>query len=99
MAKIPLPGSVIYVIKFQDKKIIIGWDFLTLINVDENLMWNPDLLILGTQTYNPHPETGMISVSESYFLLRTWNVKECYLVHYSGLNDFDEKKISGSGAQ
>ena len=86
------PGSVIYVIKFQDKKIIMGWDFLTLINVDENLMWNPDLLILGTQTYNPHPETGMISVSESYFLLRTWNVKECYLVHYSGLNDFDEKK-------
>ena len=86
------PGSVIYVIKFQDKKIIMGWDFLTLINVDESLMWNPDLLVLGTQTYNPHPETGMISVNESYFLLRTWNVKECYLVHYSGLNDFEEKK-------
>jgi phosphoribosyl 1,2-cyclic phosphodiesterase len=85
-------GSVIYVIKFQEKKIIMGWDFLSLINADENLMWNPDLLVLGTQTYNPHPETGMISVSESYFLLRTWNVKECYLVHYSGLNDFDEKK-------
>lgn len=70
------PGPVIYVIKFQDKKIIMGWDFLTLIDVDENLMWNPNLLILGTQTDNPHPETGMISVTESYFLLRTWNVKD-----------------------
>ena len=86
------PGSVIYIVKYQDKKIIMGWDFLSLPNVEENLLWNPDLLVLGTQTYNPHPETGMISVSEAYLLVRTWNVKECYLVHYSGLNDFEEGK-------
>src|SRR5207245_2653397 len=69
-----------------------GWDFLSLPNVEENLLWNPDLLVLGTQTYNPHPETGMISISEAYVLVRTWNAKECYLVHYSGLNDFEESK-------
>ncbi|HET7149256.1 MAG TPA: MBL fold metallo-hydrolase, partial [Candidatus Nitrosopolaris sp.] len=85
-------GSVIYIVKYQDKKIIMGWDFLSLPNVDENLLWNPDLLVLGTQTYNPHPETGMISVSEAYLLVRRWNVKECYLVHYSGLKDFEEGK-------
>lgn len=85
-------GSVIYIVMYQDKKIVMGWDFLSLPNVDENLMWNPDLLILGTQSYNPHPETGMISVSEAYLLVRRWNVKESYLVHYSGLSDFEESK-------
>ena len=70
----------------------MGWDFLSLPNVDENLLWNPDLLVLGTQTYNPHPETGMISVIDAYELVRRWNAKDCYLVHYSGLLDFKESK-------
>ena len=87
------PGSVIYIIKIQDRKIICGWDFLSLPNADEFDMWNPDLLILGTQSYNPHPEeTGMISVTDAYILVRRWNAKECYLVHYSGLIDFEEGK-------
>jgi hypothetical protein len=72
------------------RKIIIGWDFLSLPNVNENLLWNPDLLILGTETYNPHPLTGMISVTEAYDIVRRWNAKECYIVHYSGLKDFEE---------
>ena len=61
-------------------------------NVDQNLFWNPDLLLLGTETYNHHPETGMISVTEAYDLIRRWNAKECYIVHYSGFNDFKEAK-------
>jgi phosphoribosyl 1,2-cyclic phosphodiesterase len=85
-------GSVIYVVRTNERKIIFGWDFLTLPEVDENLLWNPDLLILGTQSYNPHPETGMISVSDAYQLVRRWNAKECYLVHYRGLMDFQESK-------
>jgi phosphoribosyl 1,2-cyclic phosphodiesterase len=85
-------GSVIYIVMHEGKKIVMGWDFLSLPGVDENLLWNPDLLILGTQSYNPHPETGMISVSEAYLLVRRWNVKESYLVHYSGLSDFEESK-------
>jgi phosphoribosyl 1,2-cyclic phosphodiesterase len=84
------PGSVIYIVKLLDKKIIIGWDFLSLPNADPNLFWNPDLLILGTQSYNPHPQTGIISVSDAYELVRRWNAKECYIVHYRGLLDFEE---------
>jgi phosphoribosyl 1,2-cyclic phosphodiesterase len=84
------PGCVVYVVKLANRKIIIGWDFLSLHNVDENLLWNPDLAILGTQSYNPHPQTGMISVSEAFELIRRWNVKECYIVHYRGLLDFEE---------
>jgi len=83
-------GSVIYILKYLDKKVIIGWDFLSLPNVDENWLWNPDLLILGTQNYNTHPETGMISVSDAYDIVRRWNAKESYVVHYSGLHDFEE---------
>ena len=53
-------GSVIYIVKLLDTKIIVGWDFLSLHNADPNLFWKPDLLILGTQSYNPHPQTGLI---------------------------------------
>ena len=84
------PGSVIYIVKLLDKKIIIGWDFLSLPNANQNLFWKPDLLILGTQSYNPHPQTGMICVSDAYDLVRRWNAKECYIVHYRGLLDFEE---------
>lgn len=87
------PGSVIYIIRIHDRKIICGWDFHSLPNVDDKIFWNPDLLILGTQSYNPHPEeTGMISVTDAYQLVRRWNAKECYLVHYRGLMDFEEGK-------
>ncbi len=83
-------GSVIYIIKLSDTKVIIGWDFLSLPHVNENMFWNPDLVILGTQSYNPHPQTGMISVSEAFELVRRWNAKQCYIVHYTGLLDFEE---------
>jgi phosphoribosyl 1,2-cyclic phosphodiesterase len=88
------PGSVIYILKLQDRtKIIIGWDFLSLPDdVDQNLFWNPDLIILGTQSYNPHPETGLISVSDAFELVRRWNAKECFIVHYRGLMDFEDAK-------
>src|ERR671910_2317761 len=88
------PGSVIYILKLPDKKkIIIGWDFLSLpADVDQNLFWNPDLIILGTQSYNPHPETGLISVSDAFELVRRWNAKECFIVHYRGLRDFEDAK-------
>src|ERR671933_1978105 len=83
-------GSVIYIVKLINQKVIVGWDFLSLPNVDEDLLWNPDLAILGTQSYNPHPQTGMISVSEAFELIRRWNAKESYIVHYRGLSDFEE---------
>jgi len=53
----PAAGSVIYILRLPEKKkVIVGWDFLSLPdNVDQNLFWNPDLVILGTQTYNAHP--------------------------------------------
>jgi mRNA degradation ribonuclease J1/J2 len=87
-------GSVMYILKLPDnKKVIMGWDFLSLSDdVDQNLFWNPDLVILGTQTYNPHPETGLISVSDAFELVRRWNAKECYIVHYRGLKDFEDAK-------
>jgi L-ascorbate metabolism protein UlaG (beta-lactamase superfamily) len=85
-------GSVIYVIEAGGRKIIAGWDFLTLPGADERLMWKPDLLVLGTETYNDHPSTGMISVSEAYDIVRRWNAKECYILHYSGEKDREDAK-------
>ncbi len=87
------PGSVVYILKLQDKtKIIIGWDFLSLKHADESIFWNPNLAVLGAQSFNQHPETGLISVTESFNLVRAWNAKQCYLVHYRGLSDFEDAK-------
>jgi hypothetical protein len=90
----PAAGSVIYILRLPEKKkVIVGWDFLSLPdNADQNLFWNPDLVILGTQTYNAHPETGLISVSDAFEFVRRWNAKECYIVHYGGLTDFEDAK-------
>lgn len=87
-----VPGSVIYVIKAGQRKVVAGWDFLKLPGADNNILWNPDLLVLGTETYNEHPSTGMISVSEAYALVRRWNAKLCYIVHYSGEKDREDAK-------
>ena len=87
-----LPGSVVYVIKAGARKIVAGWDFLKLKTPDESILWNPDLLVLGTETYNEHPSTGMISVSEAYNIVRRWNAKLCYIVHYSGEKDREDAK-------
>lgn len=85
-------GSVIYIIEAGGRKVIAGWDFLTLPGADEKLLWKPDLLVLGTETYNEHPSTGMISVSEAYNLVRRWNAKDCYIMHYSGEKDREDAK-------
>jgi Beta-lactamase superfamily domain len=87
-----LPGSVIYVINAGERKIVAGWDFLKLRTDDESILWNPDLLVLGTETYNEHPSTGMISISEAYNIVRRWNAKLCYVVHYSGEKDKEDAK-------
>jgi hypothetical protein len=87
-----LPGSVIFAIKAGSRKVIAGWDFLRLPNADNSVLWNPDLLVLGTETYNEHPSTGMISVSEAYNLVRAWNAKLCYILHYSGEKDREDAK-------
>jgi hypothetical protein len=87
-----LPGSVVYVIKAGARKIVAGWDFLKLKTPDESILWSPDLLVLGTETYNEHPSTGMISVSEAYNIVRRWNAKLCYIVHYSGEKDREDAK-------
>ena len=86
-------GAVIYVIKARTKKIVIGWDFESLPGAEQDPFWNPDLLILGTETYNDHKfSTGMISVSEAYTIIRRWNAKNSYIVHYSGQQDTEDAK-------
>jgi phosphoribosyl 1,2-cyclic phosphodiesterase len=86
-------GAVIYIIRLQTKKIVIGWDFESLPGAQQGTFWNPDLLILGTETYNDHKfSTGMISVSEAYDVIKRWNAKNCYIVHYSGQQDTEDAK-------
>ena len=84
-------GSLIYVILAAGKKVVTGWDFINLSGTDPSLLWNPDLAVLGTETYNDHPSTGIISVSQAYDLVRRWNAKDCYIVHYSGEKDREDK--------
>jgi phosphoribosyl 1,2-cyclic phosphodiesterase len=88
-----VPGAVIYIIKVRNKKIVIGWDFESLPGADQASFWKPDLVILGAETYNDHKfSTGMISISDAYNIIRRWNAKNCYVVHYSGLKDIEDAK-------
>ena len=87
-----LPGSVVFVIQADDKKIVAAWDFLSLPGANENIFWNPDVLVLGAETYNDHPSTGMISISEGYNIVRRWNAKNCYILHYSGEKDREDAR-------
>ena len=87
-----IPGSVVFVLQANDKKIIAAWDFLSLPGASESIFWNPDILVLGAETYNDHPSTGMISISEAYNIVRRWNAKTCYLLHYSGDKDREDAK-------
>jgi hypothetical protein len=87
------PGAAIYIVKIGDVKIITAWDFLSLPGADNtNLLWNPDLLVIGAETYNDHPSTGSISVADAYRLVRKWNATNTFLVHYGGLRDFEDAK-------
>jgi hypothetical protein len=87
-----MPGSVIYVIRIGDRKVVAGWDFINLQNANQDMMWNSDLVLFGAETYNEHPSTGMISVTEVYHLVKAWNAKECYILHYSGEKDRENAK-------
>ncbi len=87
-----LPGSAVYVIQAGERKIVAAWDFLKLPGANENFLWNPDMLVLGAETYNDHPSTGMISISEAYNLTRRWNAKVSYVLHYSGEKDREDAK-------
>ncbi|MGG6460256.1 MAG: MBL fold metallo-hydrolase [Candidatus Eiseniibacteriota bacterium] len=90
--KSSLPGCVIFAVALKDIKIIIAWDFLTINgDIDQRLLWNPDILILGTETYNSHPSSGLISIGDAITLIRRWNAKNSYIVHYSGLMDFEDR--------
>ena len=85
--------SLIFIISRGNTKIVTGWDFRALVDADEGLFWNPALLILGTESFNPHPSmTGMISVSDAFNLARRWNAKEVFLLHYSGMADLEDGK-------
>lgn len=86
------PGAVIYVIRAGDRKVIAGWDFISLQNAIADLMWNPDLAVFGTETYNDHASTGMISVTQAYHFIKAWNAKDCYVLHYSGEKDKEDAK-------
>ena len=87
-----IAGAVIYIIRYGQAKIVTAWDFLTVSDLNNNLFWNSDLLIVGAESYNEHPSTGMISVTEAYEYVKRWNPRETYIVHYSGLMDFEDAK-------
>jgi hypothetical protein len=82
----------VFVLQASDRKIIAAWDFLSLPGASESIFWNPDVLVLGAETYNDHPSTGMISISEAYNIVRRWNAKTCYLLHYSGEKDREDAR-------
>lgn len=86
------PGSVAYVAEVEGKKIIFAWDVLSFVNSNDPVLKGADLVFIDTFTYNPHPETGHLSVLQAYDLIKIWNPKEAYFINYSGYQDFKNQE-------
>ncbi|MEM3084778.1 MAG: MBL fold metallo-hydrolase [Nitrososphaerales archaeon] len=87
-----VPDSVAYVVEAEGKKIVFAWDVLSFQNTNDPILKGADLMIIDTFTYNPHPETGHLSVLQAYDLIKLWNPKEAYLINYSGYQDFKNQE-------
>ena len=85
------PGSVIYIVETARYKNNnwLGFSFITkckckfVLEARSSYLRYPNL-------QSSSSKTGMICVSDAFDLVRRWNAKECYIVHYSGLLDFEE---------
>jgi phosphoribosyl 1,2-cyclic phosphodiesterase len=85
-------GSVAYAAEFEDKKIIFVWDVVSFVNSSDPILRAADLVIIDAFTYNPHPETGHLSILQAYDLIKIWNPKQAYLINYSGYEDFKNQE-------
>jgi ribonuclease BN (tRNA processing enzyme) len=86
------PGAAIYLLSFGGKKIVFGWDFLSIKGDVDNLLAGADVLLMDGNTWNPHPETGHISITEGLDLIRRWQPKQTFFVHYSGYEDEEDEQ-------
>ncbi len=86
------PGSAIYLLEYNDRKILFGWDFLSIKGNTNNLMEKTDVVFLDGNTWNRHPETGHISITEGLELIKTWQPLRTFFVHYSGYEDQDDEQ-------
>ena len=85
-------GSVAYAAETEGKKIIFAWDVLSFQNINDPVLRGADLLIIDAFTYNPHPETGHLSILEAYDLIKRLNPKETHFINYSGYQDFKNQE-------
>jgi phosphoribosyl 1,2-cyclic phosphodiesterase len=85
-------GSVAYAAEIEGKKIVFAWDLLSFANSNDPVLRGADLLFIDTFTYNPHQETGHLSVLEAYDRIKVWNPKEAYFINYSGYQDFKNQE-------
>jgi ribonuclease BN (tRNA processing enzyme) len=51
------------------------------------LLFNANLLLIESNTWNPHPETRHISYSEVRPLIEAWKPEATRIIHYSGWED------------
>ncbi len=85
------PGAAIYLLKCNGKKILFGWDFLSIKGNANSLLAGADIAFLDGNTWNPHPETGHISITEGLELVRLWQPRHTFFIHYSGYEDQEDE--------
>ncbi len=85
------PGAAIYLLEHKDRKIVFGWDFLSIRGSVDSVLVRADVVLLDGNTWNPHPETGHISILEGLELLRRWQPGHAFFVHYSGYEDQEDE--------
>jgi phosphoribosyl 1,2-cyclic phosphodiesterase len=81
------PGAMGFVVEHADRKVIITGDFLRIPNEDNPLFFGADVAFLDANTWHPAERTGHQSVLGNLRLIKKWQPKRTYIVHYSGYED------------
>lgn len=83
------PGAVGLVVEHGGRKIVISGDFLHVPEEDDPLFSGADVCFLDANTWHPTDGSWHRSVLADLELVRKWQPKRAYLVHYSGYEDRD----------
>lgn len=91
------PGAMGFVVQHEGRKVIITGDFVKVRDEDNPLLRGADVCFMDANTWHPVPSVCHQTVLGCLPLVRKWNPKRTYLVHYSGYEDRDypEDAING----
>lgn len=89
------PGAVGFVVEAAcddpntsaSRKIVLTCDLLRVLDPGDPAWFDADVCFIESNTWNRNPDTGHQSILDALELVRRWQPRRAYLIHYSGFED------------